>query len=153
MLSASAAIYYLFFKAVIAALNELLFITNHIEFSYFTVLLSLMYKSVGKAKEIFPKTFVKFYILPPYLRIFLCEYTCYLFTSAKCRGLTRMLKSLLRISLICAFRIFFPLPNGVRRSTFDAGLVAWLQKLAPFQVFINTSVIQNKTLTIYIDLY
>ena len=58
-------IYYLFFKSVIAALNELLFITNHIEFSYFTVLLSLMYKSVGKAKEIFPKTFVKFYILPP----------------------------------------------------------------------------------------
>ena len=30
---------------------------------------------------------------------------------------------LLRISLICAFRIFFSLPNGVRRSTFDAGLV------------------------------
>jgi hypothetical protein len=57
---------------------------------------------------------------------------------------------LLRISLICAFRIFFSLPNGVRRSTFDA---AWLQKLAPFQVFINTSVIQDKTLTIYIDLY
>jgi hypothetical protein len=35
-----------------------------------------------------------------------------------------------------------------RRST-----QAWLQKLAPFQVFINTSVIQDKTLTICIDLY
>ena len=36
-----------------------------------------------------------------------------------------------------------------RRST-----QAWLQNLAPFQVFINTqSVIQDKTLTIYIDLY
>jgi hypothetical protein len=76
--------------------------TNHIEFSYFTMLLSLidvLYKSVGKAKEIFPKTFVKFYILPPYLRIFLCEYTCYLFTSAKCRSLTRMLKSLIEFEL------------------------------------------------------
>jgi hypothetical protein len=30
---------------------------------------------------------------------------------------------------------------------------AWLQNLTPFQVFINTSVIQDKTLTIYIDLY
>jgi hypothetical protein len=29
---------------------------------------------------------------------------------------------LLRVSLICAFSIFFSLPNGVRRSTFDAGL-------------------------------
>ena len=28
---------------------------------------------------------------------------------------------------------------------------AWLQNLAPFQVFINTSVIQDKTLTIYIN--
>jgi hypothetical protein len=55
LLSASAALYYLFFKTVIAALNELLFITNHIEFYYFTMSLSLMYKSVGKAKEIFPK--------------------------------------------------------------------------------------------------
>ena len=35
----------------------------------------------------------------PYLRIFLCEYTCYLFTSAKCRGLTRMLKSLIEFEL------------------------------------------------------
>ena len=52
---------------------------------------------------------------------------------------------LLRISLICAFRIFFSLPNGVRRSTFDAGLVT---KFGAFQVFINTSVIQDKTLTI-----
>ena len=33
-----------------------------------------------------------------------------------------------------------------RRST-----QAWLQNLAPFQVFINTSVIQDKTLTIYIN--
>jgi hypothetical protein len=39
----------------------------------------------------------------------------------------------LRISLICAFRIF---------SRF---------RTAPFQVFINTSVIQDKTLTIYIN--
>ena len=82
MLSASTAIYYLFFKAVVAALNELLFITNHIEFSYFTVLLSLMYKSVGKAKEIFPKKFaeilhspslfanifVRIHVLPVYIR-------------------------------------------------------------------------------------
>jgi hypothetical protein len=30
---------------------------------------------------------------------------------------------------------------------------AWLQNLAPFQVFNNTSVIQDKILTIYIDLY
>jgi hypothetical protein len=52
---------------------------------------------------------------------------------------------LLRISLICSrFRTAF----DVRRSS-----QAWLQKLAPFQVFINTSVIQDKTLTIYIDLY
>ena len=41
---------------------------------------------------------------------------------------------------------FFSLPNGGRRST-----QAWLQNLAPFQVFINTSVIQDKTLTIYIN--
>jgi hypothetical protein len=41
---------------------------------------------------------------------------------------------------------FFSLPNGVRHST-----QAWLQNLAPFQVFINTSVIQDKTLTIYIN--
>jgi hypothetical protein len=41
---------------------------------------------------------------------------------------------------------FFSLPNGVRRST-----QAWLQNLAPFEVFINTSVIQDKTLTIYIN--
>ena len=56
--------------------------------------------------------------------------------------------SLLRISLICAFRIFsrFRTAFDVRRST-----QAWLQNLAPFQVFINTSVIQDKTLTIYIN--
>ena len=44
---------------------------------------------------------------------------------------------------------FFSLPNDGRRST-----QAWLQNLAPFQVFINTSVIQDiqdKTLNIYID--
>ena len=59
-----------------------MFITNHIEFSYFTVLLSLMYKSVGKAKEIFPKKFaeilhspslfanifVRIHVLPVYIR-------------------------------------------------------------------------------------
>jgi hypothetical protein len=57
---------------------------------------------------------------------------------------------LLRISLICAFRIFsrFRTAFDGRRST-----QAWLQNLAPFQVFMNTSVIQDKTLTIYIDLY
>jgi hypothetical protein len=71
LLSASAALYYLFFKAVIAALNELLFITNHIEFSYFTMSLSLMYKSVGKAKEIFPKKIAE--ILHSSL---ICEYFC-----------------------------------------------------------------------------
>ena len=51
---------------------------------------------------------------------------------------------LLRISLICAFRIFsrFRTAFDGRRST-----QAWLQNLAPFQVFINTSVIQDKTLT------
>jgi hypothetical protein len=43
-----------------------------------------------------------------------------------------------------------------RRSTFDVrrSTQAWLQNLAPFQVFINTSVIQDiqdKTLTIYIN--
>ena len=43
---------------------------------------------------------------------------------------------------------FFSLPNGVQRSTFDTGLDDYL---APFQVFINTSVIQDKTLTIYIN--
>jgi hypothetical protein len=50
--------------------------------------------------------------------------------------------SLLRISLICAFRIFsrFRTAFDGRRST-----QAWLQNLAPFQVFINTSVIQDKT--------
>ena len=55
---------------------------------------------------------------------------------------------LLRISLICAFRIFsrFRTAFDGRRST-----QAWLQNLAPFQVFINTSVIQDKTLTIYIN--
>jgi hypothetical protein len=55
---------------------------------------------------------------------------------------------LLRISLICAFRIFsrFQTAFDGRRST-----QAWLQNLAPFQVFINTSVIQDKTLTIYIN--
>ena len=37
--------------------------------------------------------------------------------------LQKNLPNLLRISLICALRIFFSLPNGVRRSTFDAGLV------------------------------
>jgi hypothetical protein len=44
---------------------------------------------------------------------------------------------------------FFSLPNDGRRST-----QAWLQNLAPFQVFINTSAIQDiqdKTLTIYIN--
>ena len=56
--------------------------------------------------------------------------------------------TLLRISLICAFRIFsrFRTAFDGRRST-----QAWLQNLAPFQVFINTSVIQDKTLTIYIN--
>jgi hypothetical protein len=56
--------------------------------------------------------------------------------------------SLLRISLICAFRIFsrFRTAFDGRRST-----QAWLQNLAPFQVFINTSVIQDKILTIYIN--
>ena len=56
--------------------------------------------------------------------------------------------ALLRISLICAFRIFsrFRTAFDCRRST-----QAWLQNLAPFQVFINTSVIQDKTLTIYIN--
>jgi hypothetical protein len=72
LLSASAALYYLFFKAVIAALNELLFITNHIEFSYFTMSLSLKYKSVGKAKEIFPKKIAE--IL--HSSLIICEYFC-----------------------------------------------------------------------------
>jgi hypothetical protein len=38
------------------------------------------------------------------------------------------------------------------RTAFDGrrSTQAWLQNLAPFQVFINTSVIQDKTLTIYI---
>jgi hypothetical protein len=55
---------------------------------------------------------------------------------------------LLRILLICAFRIFsrFRTAFDCRRST-----QAWLQNLAPFQVSINTSVIQDKTLTIYIN--
>ena len=58
---------------------------------------------------------------------------------------------LLRISLICAFRIFSRFRTALdgRRST-----QAWLQNLAPFQVFINTSVIQDiqdTTLTIYIN--
>ena len=55
---------------------------------------------------------------------------------------------LLRISLICAFRIFsrFRTAFDGRRST-----QAWLQNLAHFQVFINTSFIQDKTLTIYIN--
>ena len=47
---------------------------------------------------------------------------------------------------------FFSLPNGVRRST--RSTQTWLQNLAPFQIFINTSVIQDiqdKTLTIYIN--
>ena len=58
------------------------------------------------------------------------------------------IKLLLRISLICAFRIFsrFRTAFDGRRST-----QAWLQNFAPFQVFINTSVIQDKTLTIYIN--
>ena len=58
-------------------------------------------------------------------------------------------KPLLRISLICAFRNFsrFRTAFDGRRST-----QAWLQNLAPFQVFINTSVIQDKTLTIYINI-
>ena len=57
-------------------------------------------------------------------------------------------QKLLRISLICAFRIFsrFRTAFDGRRST-----QVWLQNLAPFQVFINTSVIQDKTLTIYIN--
>ena len=64
---------------------------------------------------------------------------------------TVLIKPLLRISLICAFRIFsrFRTAFDGRRST-----QAWLQNLAPFQVFINTSVIQDiqdKTLTIYIN--
>jgi hypothetical protein len=56
--------------------------------------------------------------------------------------------NLLRISLICAFRNFsrFRTAFDGRRST-----QAWLQNLAPFQVFINTSVIQDKTLIIYIN--
>jgi hypothetical protein len=63
----------------------------------------------------------------------------------------RETRILLRISLICAFRIFsrFRTAFDGRRST-----QAWLQNLAPFQVFINTSVfqdIQDKTLTIYIN--
>ena len=59
-----------------------------------------------------------------------------------------MILDLLRILLICAFRIFsrFRTAFDGRRST-----QAWLQNLAPFQVFINTSVIQDKTLTIYIN--
>jgi hypothetical protein len=62
--------------------------------------------------------------------------------------LTTSVFSLLRIPLICAFRIFsrFRTAFDSRRST-----QAWLQNLAPFQVFINTSVIQDKTLTIYIN--
>jgi hypothetical protein len=63
----------------------------------------------------------------------------------------RETRILLRISLICAFRIFsrFRTAFDGRRST-----QAWLQNLAPFQVFVNTSVfqdIQDKTLTIYIN--
>ena len=47
----------------------------------------------------------------------------------------RETRILLRISLICAFRIFsrFRMAFDGRRST-----QAWLQNLAPFQVFINT---------------
>ena len=61
---------------------------------------------------------------------------------------TTLFTTLLRISLICAFRIFsrFRMAFDGRRST-----QAWLQNLAPFQDFINTSVIQDKTLTIYIN--
>ena len=61
---------------------------------------------------------------------------------------SNLVVELLRISLICAFRIFsrFRTAFDGRRST-----QAWLQNLAPFQVFINTSVIQDKTLTIYIN--
>ena len=43
--------------------------------------------------------------------------------------------SLLRISLICAFRIFFSLPNGVRRSTFDAGLVTKIGAFSSFHQY------------------
>jgi hypothetical protein len=53
---------------------------------------------------------------------------------------------LLRISLICALFSRFRTAFDGRRST-----QAWLQNLTPFQVFINTSIIQDKTLTIYIN--
>jgi hypothetical protein len=70
---------------------------------------------------------------------------------AKDTALVDCMHQLLRISLICAFRIFsrFRTAFDGRRSS-----QAWLQNLAPFQVFINTSVIQDiqdKTLTIYIN--
>jgi hypothetical protein len=49
---------------------------------------------------------------------------------------------------VCAFRIFSRF-----RTAFDGqrSTQAWLQNLAPFQVFSNTSVIQDKILTIYIN--
>jgi hypothetical protein len=48
---------------------------------------------------------------------------------------------LLRISLICAFGLFFSLPNGVRRSTFDAGLVT---KFGAFSSFHQYSVCHSR---------
>ena len=51
--SASAAIYYLFFKAEIAALNELLFYKSLL--SSLTLRCHCLYKTVGKATEILVK--------------------------------------------------------------------------------------------------
>ena len=45
------------------------------------------------------------------------------------------ISALLRISLICAFRILFSLPNGVRRSTFDAGLVTKIGAFSSFHQY------------------
>jgi hypothetical protein len=58
--------------------------------------------------------------------------------------LKKLPEALLRISLICAFRNFsrFRTAFDGRRST-----QAWLQNVAPFQVFINTSVIQDHSRT------